>query len=203
MSSRHSKKKSRGYTAIEVLLSLTILAIGASGVISMQRGAIQGNVDARRLDMASAITRQWTERLRRDAMAWTLPNASNPLTNNIANAKLLQASHINDGKWHRPDQLLGSTGESPAFDLLGRDVPASQIAADGLFCTNVRLTWLVTNELLRAEVRVFWPRNLSAKADADYCADDPPITNDPPAAADIEKYHFVYTVTSIRRNPIP
>jgi type IV pilus assembly protein PilV len=198
--------KSRGYTAIEVLLSLTILAIGASGVISMQRGAIQGNVDARRLDMASAITRQWTERLRRDAMAWTLPNAANPLTNNIANAKLLTSSRINDGKWHRPDQLLGSTGESPAFDLLGRDVPQAQMTGVDsrvLFCTNVRLTWLVTNELLRAEVRVFWPRNLSAKADADYCVDDPPITNDPPAATDIEKYHFVYTVTSIRRNPIP
>jgi prepilin-type N-terminal cleavage/methylation domain-containing protein len=201
-----AKGSRAGYTAIEVLLSLTILAVGASGVISMQRGAIQGNIDARRLDMASAIARQWTERLRRDAMAWTLPNAANPTTNNIANAKLLQASRINDGKWHRPDQLLGSTGESPAFDLLGRDVPAGQLtgpAARTLFCTNVRFTWLVTNELLRAEVRVFWPRNLSTAADADYCADDPPAMADPPAPADLEKYHFVYTVTSVRRNPIP
>jgi type IV pilus assembly protein PilV len=198
-----SRAASAGYTAIEVLLSLTILAIGATGVISMQRGAIQGNADARRLDMASAISREWTERLRRDSMSWTLPNAANPTTNNIANAKLFPAAHLVDNKWHPPKELLGTTGESQAFDLLGRDVPDSQMKADGLFCTNVRFAWLVQDELLRAEVRVFWPRNLTTAPDDDYCKDDPPITNDPPGATDLAKYHFVYTVTSIRRNPIP
>ncbi len=190
-------------------MALTIFAIGAAGVMAMQRSVIQGNDDARRMDVATAIAREWTERLRRDATMWTLPNSANPSTNNLTNAPLFSKGGSTDpldGAWHRPTQRLSDTVPmSPGFDLLGNDVPQTLLAktnpSDGapIFCTNVRLTVLVTNEVLRSEVRVFWPRNIDVKADDAFCNGDPTFT-DPLTQATLSKYHFVYDVTSIRRN---
>jgi len=189
-----SRARALGYTAVEVLVALTLFAIGAAGVISMQRGAVLGNVDARRLDAANAIARTWTERLRRDAALWTLPNASNPEKNNRAKALLIANVALPaDGAWTRPVARYASEGMSPGFDILGGDVdPAS-----AYFCAQVKLTWLVVEQMIRAEVRVFWPRGLDVGADTNYCGRDLDVTNL------TDRYHFVYAVTSLRRNPAP
>lgn len=185
------------------MLALAILAIGAAGVISMQRGAIQGNVDARRLDMANSIAREWTERLRRDAMMWTLPNQANA-TSNIGQAKLL--ANIDDGKWHLPNQRVGELAadgvtplNSPAFDILGVDQGViNNTNTNVMFCAHVRLTTLVANTLLRAEVRVFYPRGLDVTPPAGFCSADP-TTGTP----DTSLYHYVYAITAIRKNTAP
>jgi len=177
-----------------VLIALTLFAIGAAGVMSMQRGAVLGNVDARRLDEANAIARTWTERLRRDAALWTLPNAANPEKNNRAKSLLIATvAYPAEGAWTRPIARFATEGMSPGFDVTGADVdPAS-----AYFCTQVRLTWLVVEQMIRAEVRVFWPRGLNAGADASYCGSDIDVS------ASTDKYHFVYAVTSLRSNPAP
>src|ERR1700722_13718834 len=72
----------QGYTAVEVLLAITVMAIGAAGVMSMQSGAVAGDMESRRLDVANSIARTWVERLRRDSTVWTTPSASVPLVNN-------------------------------------------------------------------------------------------------------------------------
>ena len=195
-------RRSRGFTSIEVMLSLAILAIGAAGVISMQRGAIQGNVDARRLDMANSIAREWVERLRRDSMMWTLPNQANLATNNIAQAKLL--ANI-DGTWHLPNQRIGETAvkapnvplNSPGFDILGFDqATLDSTNTNVMFCVNTRMTVLVPGSLIRAEVKVFYPRGVDVTPAAGFCAADP--TTD-----DTNLYHYVYAVTAIRKNMAP
>ena len=194
----------RGYTAVEVLVSLSIVLIGAAGVISMQRGAIQGNVDARRMDMASAIARQWVERLRADSMLWTLPASRNPASN-FGNALLLQKADIAaQAQWFRPDQRLGGAPYwSPGMDALGADVAAGDLGDDknryALFCTNVRLTWLVQDSMIRADVRVFWPRGVAAAPDPHFCGQDPAATIE----TQTDAYHFVYATTAIRRNALP
>lgn len=197
-----SKTKRRGYTATEVLVSLSIVLIGGAGVISMQRATIQGNIDARRMDMANAIARQWVERLRADSMLWTTPAARNP-NSNFTNATLLQRVTLNDGLWYQPDQRLAAAPFwSPGLDALGADVATGDLADDknryALFCTNVRLTWLITDQMMRADVRVYWPRGVGAAPDEHFCGQAPP--------ADLEtqtsKYHFVYAVTALRRNAL-
>ncbi len=199
------KNKPRGFTAIEVMLSLTVLAIGTAGVIAMQTTAIDGNYDARRLDVANGVLREWTERLRRDGMMWTLPNTRNPLTtsDNRAASALLLANVDADptnANWHLPTAREGDTIPlMPQFDLLGRDVLSSDATTPVQFCTQVRLSWLVTGSLIRADVRVFWPRGTGAMTD---CAADPPAGWET-LPATINKYHFVYGVTAIRRNPSP
>lgn len=177
-------------------MSMTVFAIGAAGVIGMQKGAIQSNVDARRLDTANGIARKWVERLRRDSMIWTLPDAKHTSVNNLSDAKHLATI---DGQWHRPTgRLVETPPQSPGFDVLGQDLKSDDLK-DAVFCTNVRLTWLVPNELIRAEIRVFWPRGISVAADPDFCTGEPSGS----LATEQKKYRFVYAVTAIRKNAIP
>jgi prepilin-type N-terminal cleavage/methylation domain-containing protein len=202
--SRFSKMRiARGFTAIEVMLSLTILAIGTAGVIAMQTTAIDGNYDARRLDVANGILRLWTERLRRDGMLWTLPNPENPLAgsdNRAVQALLLTNVQPNptNAAWVLPIEREADTVPlMPQADLLGRDVTAA--ATPVMFCTQVRLSWLQTEDLMRADVRVFWPRGTGSMDD---CTQNPPSGWES-LPTTINKYHFVYGVTAIRRNPSP
>ncbi len=200
---RKSKRGSaQGYTAVEVMMSITLLAVGAIGVMSMQRAAVQGNADAREMDVASSIARTWIERLERDSTLWT----PSPITV-VPPANLPSAILINEnitGVWFSPHTRFAAAGtqndiESSGFDILGQDLDA--LTAAGLrYCVNLRLTPLTTDQtLIRAEVRVFWPRNLTIAPDTNYCNQAPPATLD----EDTQKYHFVYAVTAVRQNVSP
>ncbi|MGH7684339.1 MAG: type IV pilus modification PilV family protein, partial [Vulcanimicrobiaceae bacterium] len=151
----------RGFTAIEVMLALTLLAIGTAGVVAMEQASIDGNYDARRLDVANSIMRLWIERLRSDGTMWTMPNPENPVTDNRASAAVLLAAVDADptiAAWHLP---IAREGDAiplmPVFDLLGNDITVTNPGTP-MFCVHTRLSWLVTNQLMRAEVRVFWPK---------------------------------------------
>ena len=209
----------RGYTAVEVMMSIALLGVGAAGVMSMQKTSIRANLQARRLDVANALARTWIERLRVDATAWTLPSPSQQNGNNITNAKLLvngSTPLVDTGRataddgWYLPDQRLsapsGGAVVSPAFDILGRDVALA--SDDRFFCTHVRLDCLVPTlssgvatscSLMRASVRVFWPKD-GAQTVADYCnaGNVAAIQN-----AVGSPYHFIYAVSAIRQNVAP
>ena len=211
--------KAAGYTAVEVMIGITLVSIGAAAVISMQRGAIQANLDARKMDMANSIAREWLERLRRDSMLWTLPSPVMPTGNNYASSKLLStylAYNSNaTNNWVYPNAYLATAavpdGVSVGFDILGRDLMPADIVgtnakpSSAVFCVNIRLNWLVLNQLIRAEVRVFWRREHyvggGAPAKVDWCnvadASDATAIN-----GNTAEYHFVYAATAIRQNPV-
>ncbi len=209
-SSKASRSRARGYTAVEVMLSMAVLSIGAAGVMSMQKGAIQGNLDARKMDVANSVARSWVERLRRDATTWTLPNESNvSATSNWSTNTTIIAylgSSANAGRFTFPTASPGGTyrdGFSPATDLLGRDVAPSAGAnkyPGAQFCTQIKVDWLKADEMLRATVRVYWRRELYAAPAGDFCNSTEATGGpDDPNANTI--YHFIYTTTAVRRNP--
>lgn len=183
------RARSRGYNAVEVLMAMTIFAIGAGGVISMQKTAIQANYDARTLDVATALTRTWQERLARDAVSWRAPGNLNGTT---YLAGKVQAG--NAAVWFVPTPAASLPGGSPAFDLLGRDVAVND--ASMIFCTQIRLEWLGSAQsLVRAEVRVVWPR---ANAAPIAQCNDAALTT---ALANVNAMpHSLSTVTSLRGN---
>jgi type IV pilus assembly protein PilV len=222
-----NRAKARGYTMIEVLVSMTLLAIGAAGVIAMQKSAVQGHQEARQMDMANAIAREWMERLRRDASLWT-PSAGSPGVlppPNLTQAPIVQI--FNPPHWYIPSQRIVPIGaqtdvESPGFDVLGRDVPGAglQFADQGAigaggtyttntttvleYCVNVRITPLTADQtLLRAEVRVFWPRGLTSSLAPAVCTADPPASWDTDPVQTTETYHFIYLTSAIRQNVSP
>jgi type II secretory pathway pseudopilin PulG len=197
--------KTYGYTAVEIMLSIAVLGIGAAGVMSMQRASIQGNNDARMLDLGTSIARQWVERLRRDGMTWTQPREGSTSTDanwDKPNTAFIWQIGKAPGGWIYPKpqswtQGASVTVNSPAADILGRDVPLAGAKYSGaVFCTQLRGDWLKQDQLLRAEVRVYWLRQLYAAPSGTFCVNDTPD-----AANGTQVYHFVYAATAVRRTP--
>jgi type II secretory pathway pseudopilin PulG len=205
-SSPHSRTTRRGYTAIEVLLAMTVLMIGAAGVMTMQKSAIQSNLDARKLDMANSIAHDWLERLTTDATQWTLPGNNVSGGVNLVNTQWLKSPL---GVWFLPP-LPGSypaaEGTSPAFDILGRDLDLVN-APNAVFCTHVRLDQIATDtvlnmSVLRATVIVFWKKQLvtSTATPAGNCTQWFDVAQD--EYNNPGTWHIIYATTIVRKNTV-
>jgi prepilin-type N-terminal cleavage/methylation domain-containing protein len=187
-----AKLDARGFTAVEVLIAMTIMVIGAAAIMSMQKASVLGNLDARKTDIANSIARTWVERLHRDSMQWTAPSPGNPGPSDFANAKLL--NHLDAG-WYLPSDYMGD-GNSYLFDIVGRDLAVADIGL-AQFCVDVQLTTLDNSnkDILRAQVRVSWPRGINSTP-AGFC------TAALPAIPDMTLYHAIYVTTAIKENPV-
>jgi hypothetical protein len=219
--SRRSRASRRGYTAVEVLAAMLFLAIGAAGVIGMQKVTIQGGRDARNFDIATNIANEWLSRLQRDAMSWTAPNEDVKVSNLTTATLWLKSTPTGSCPQGFcmppvPATIDASThvgvGTSPAFDHLGRELPKAAGADPDnrhYFCTQYRLSWIANpgnstckagaedcmTALIRAEVRVFWQRlEYGQIGDCEAL----PVAMTTEAAS--KRYHFVYAATSIREN---
>lgn len=198
----------RGYTAVEVLSAMTIFAIGAAGVIGMQRVTIQGGQDARRLDVATNIAHEWIARLQRDSMAWTLPSNRNKTTENLT-TNTLWLKDIGKGactapSYCDPPTVTGAdaAGRSAAFDVFGRDRPSG--SGDHAYCVQYRFWWgqplgsapqFSEQATIRAEIRVLYSR--LERAPIGECGD---YSVNPDTDQGRAAYHVVYAVTTLRSN---
>lgn len=199
MKQRSGGPTSRGYTVIEVMIALTLLAIGTSGIIAMQKVTAIANRDAKTLVIATQVGRTWLERLRADATQWNHPSRLST-ESDLADTRWLKSVN---GLWFRPDDDLAG---SPTADALGNDVRDTDLA-NGVFCTNIRLTWLYgpppttpAPYLIRAEVRVFWLRTGgggSVEAGKTICDPGIDVSKISPS---LERYHFVYFTTALAQN---
>jgi len=205
--------EARGYTAVEVLLSMTVLVIGAAGVLSMQKAAIQANDDARKLDTANAIGHTWLDRLMTDGTAWTLPSTivQPPTLSNLGNTQFLQ---FHDTGFflppvpanYAPSGFGSAEGASPAFDIFGRDLAQTDLAS-AVFCTEINISTLQYDQanqpaILSATVIVFWAKSLlnSGPPSANFCS----IAFDVAAyeATNPGTYHMAFFTGAIRKNPL-
>jgi len=204
-----SRKNARGYTSVEVLMAMTLFAIGAAGVISMQKVTIQGGEDARRFDMATNVANEWLARLQRDAAFWTEPNSESPTTSNLAQTKWLSQVGTCANVFCAPPAPAGPVfdGQSGAFDNFGRDV--NPAGPDAWYCAQYRLTWIASpglappatqnlTGLLRAEVRVYYNRLEAAPIGACTTASGP--ADALPILPAVSPFRMVYATTAIREN---
>ena len=203
----------RGFTAVEIILSIAVLGIGAAGVMSMQSASIVGNADAHMMDMGNAIARGWVERLRRDATTWTLPEPGNTATTGTWQQTLLvsQIGAVSAvGGYIYPTVPatagfnagnIADPGFGDTFDVLGRDMiqPAPVGQSATVFCTQIRGDWLVQDQLIRAQVRVYWLRQLYTSPSGAFCTAAENI-DAVGAQTGTNIYHFVYAATALARN---
>lgn len=188
----------RGYTIIELMMALTVLAIGVSGIIAMQKITVTTNQHAKNLALATHIAQAWQEQLALDAASWNHPSPQNGASD------LPQTRWLNNvglGTWFRPSHdatvMFGA-----GFDALGNVVTDADFE-QAAFCTHIRLTWLYPqtngNGLIRSEVRVFWPRSsMGGTVDGRPVCD--PDTDPTAVTSGSERYHFVYQTTAIKQN---
>jgi type IV pilus assembly protein PilV len=198
---RHLRKvRALAYTSVEVLIAITIFSIGAAGVIAMQRASIQGNYDARSMDVANNIAREWQERLQRDADLWR--DSSLPFSTATTNTRWLKAATATPTLAVPTYPSGAAAGLSPAFDLLGRDLgktdgegSAGEVAT---FCTQISLAALPNpkageaERVIRAVIRVAWTRNGATLKCLEGAAFDPTTPAD--------KYRTLTTVALVRGN---
>lgn len=184
-------KRLRGYTLIEVAVALAVLAVGAAGVIAIQKATGLGSVNARNVTTANRIASKWAERLQSDALSW------NTISGYGASNWLKEAT-LPAAAWKIPAEVLNFG--APDADVLGADIYAGDNSTQA-FCTHLRLTALpgsLENPSgglqppnipgIRAEIRVFWSR----KGQPVNCGLDPNTID-----SSRELYGFVYQVAGI------
>ena len=204
-----NRSNRRGSTVIEVLMAITVLAIGASGVVALQKVTTSANRNSRSLAVANEISRTWIERLRTDAILWNYPSPSNPVSDLTTDTTWL-ANNVSDpdpdeDAWFRPTDGLSVCG---IHDVFGRDEECSSGSTNqGPYCVNLRLSWVREDRrMIRAEVRVYWVgRN---EGDNALEANDLPCGDaaDPPdvdALATEGIFRVVHAVTMVTKNEAP
>ena len=183
-------KRPRGYTIVELLMAMTIFAIGVTGIAAMQKITLASNLHAKKLAIATHIAQSWQERLAADAALWTSTAA-------VTNTQWL--AQVGAGWVRAPTNDADTFGAT--FSPLGDFTPT---LSQAYFCVDIRLTNMTStganviqgNGLMRSEVRVFWPRDGREPSGTAYCA--------PNGGASIgdgsdEDYHFVYDVAAVRQ----
>lgn len=193
-------KGSRGYSIIEVMMAMGILAVGTTGVIALQKVALVGNTNARVADAARHVAGTWVERLKTDALTWNDPMG----TLDIGDTRWLNVAGLynpqnlpNATNWVRAPQVVNWS--SPVADIHGADV-FNTASVDGIFCTHLLLSRAVQKRYslgglthpiaIRAVVRVIWRRDMAPISEC--------RTANPSAIeADDDRYGFYYVTTMI------
>ena len=173
-----------GYTIVEVMMALAVLAIGASGVSAMQRATLVANGNARNIATGNAIAEAWVERLRADAAQWND-------TTDLADTRWLK---LPQGIWQAPSSAVAAAPFGSGWaSVTGEDIYNN--GGPAAFCTHLRLNQLYPN-LMRAEIRVFWLRNNAAMPD---CSE----ANPDAILASPDRYAMVYVTSGVFANTAP
>lgn len=141
-----------GFTLIEVMMSIAVLTVVAAGLISVQALTSSTNRISRETTIATEIAQTWAERMKLDAMTWNT---------NLATTLWLTDSAVMN-QWITPvaSSLAPPPVRSFAFDRYGRDVDPTGAAV--FYCVAYNYTWVVVNESMRIDIRVYWPREGTA-----------------------------------------
>jgi Tfp pilus assembly protein PilV len=192
------KRNARGYTVVELMMSLAVFATGVTGVIAMERATVTSNQIAKNVAIANGIAQAWLSALAADATLW---RRDADVTKTLWLTTITSA----DDRWQLP--TYDTTRQFGAqFDGFG-----APVQTNGVFCAQIRLTWLygdgsaqqatgvAGNGLIRAEVRVFWPKNDLAPVQ-NACTDTAPATIDAVTTAlKNGTYHVVVQTGAVRQ----
>lgn len=117
-------------------MALAVLAVGAMGVVALQKFAALGSVSARNLTSGSDVASSWVEFLQNEATMWNRPDNSD-----IGDAPILNLALASGGagNWITiPTNASFGTPNGGATFVFGDQ----KSPADIQFCSQIRATWL-------------------------------------------------------------
>ena len=162
VSGRHVR---RGFSLIEVIIVIGVTTAGFLALLRLQIGAVQATATSRDLQSATNLGEHLSMTLRLEALQWTpsgkqwndpsftyLKKAPITVTAGAASAWLVAypAAAGTDGR-------VGPVGRDTTVDSgILQEIPATR---NQQYCVHYRLTWVIPDLLLRADIRVMWARN--------------------------------------------
>ena len=81
----HPWSESRGFSLVEVLISIVILSFGMLGIVALQASALQANREARLQSVASNLARDLAEMMRSNKAISVLTGTANPYLGDFNN----------------------------------------------------------------------------------------------------------------------
>lgn len=192
------RSQRQGFTLVEVMVSLGVMTIGAMAILGMQQQIIRANIHARQVTTATQIAQNVIERLKLDGVSWTRPGTpAGPYLKNVTPGAIGPFQTL---PFHTMTNGGNTRFWSNSFDYYGDDLNTQAGPPANLYyCASYRLSFVYTNNrIIRADVRVWWPREGEAAIRTDFptCADDNIALN--PGGAAFDNYHIVYLSTVIR-----
>lgn len=203
------RSRRRGFTLVEVMVSLGIMTIGAMAVIALQTQTLRSNAYARQVTTATQVAQIWIERLKQDGCMWSQPadptGASPDPATVLARTRYLQSIVTNNGRWvSPPDQDTRDPAATPprisrGFDVQGNDTAAGADVTP-FYCSAYRLQWVLFGSAIRSDVRVWWPRAGSGAMPSDFpgCGSGADLSILDPGKGAYPNYHVVYLSTVIK-----
>ena len=109
---RQLPERSRGFGLLELLIAMSILAIGTLGVMKLQMQSSFGNISSRNQSAAANLARSKMEELKR-VISYAVQNLNDPLISNEAVPDLQDQNGSTDlADWSNPDYTEGPFNES-------------------------------------------------------------------------------------------
>jgi prepilin-type N-terminal cleavage/methylation domain-containing protein len=200
-SRRNAARRARhkgGFTMVEVVVAMAVMVFGIMAIVGLQSHTVQINSLARQMSIANQIAQTWLERMKQDAHRWTrVTNVQlgTPTPIEIlSETTWLQQVNVMPGRF----QSVPATGAaSGAYDFQGNELLLGA-AGTPFFCTSFKLGWVYVGRTVRADVRVFWPRE-RANAIVGCVDNDAPLN---PGGALVNSFHIVYLSTVIKHTRV-
>ncbi|MCB9729336.1 MAG: prepilin-type N-terminal cleavage/methylation domain-containing protein [Deltaproteobacteria bacterium] len=186
-----------GFTLVEVLIVVVVSTLGFVALFGMQVATLRGLANTRRIIEATNLAENFLEQLRVEFSQWTEePNQGLdgsgvfPHLSGLPVGPAAAAGAQTDGgevtgapAWVIGDDGLGTDRRVSVVGDLDPTGTNAGIRAASIspgsgdleqpFCLHYRLTWLIPNRSIRAEVEVVWPlesANMEAFLDCDTLA---------------------------------
>jgi prepilin-type N-terminal cleavage/methylation domain-containing protein len=130
----------RGYTVVEVMMALSVLAVGGMGVVGLQKFAVVGALDARGITGASTVATGWIDFCQNEAAVWNLPDNSDK-----TEMPLVSQALVTPGVWI----------QIPTINVNNYLPNAGSTMIDGstdaMYCSQIRATWIGPPDALTAQ----------------------------------------------------
>lgn len=167
---RQVKVRNAGFTLVELMASMTILAIAVVSIIAIQSASLQSHITNQDQLVADSLADQFVEVLHTDALRWVSTLSQTTfLSNSVTRPMTFGASEVQQN-WipytNRPVNFqmspitaTNNAGIRARFCLFYRYRWAGQSYSYDNSNFTVNLGEVQTNNMLEVNVVVLWPRN--------------------------------------------